>query len=280
LLVQRGADVNARDMMGDSPLSLAREHWPMPLLANYMLKLIPAPPTWVADTIEHCQSCGTGWSVTTRRHHCRHCASLVCSTCSVHRVAIPKFNILSAVRVCNSCHEALSWPAAVQEVDDDPFDRRGEEPSYNSTMGSSFDAPGPMRFTLNSSLDGSFGTGARAANHQQQQHYPVAKSGFNSLPSSPTGRALSPRGDVSFDAASGSGSLGNSSAQTGGNASNSPGSFNRPNVGATTSTTIRESLGNDKGSFASPSRPKTTRSRHIQVKTRKKATVRQVTLDD
>uniref|UniRef100_A0A7S2RPC1 Ankyrin repeat and FYVE domain-containing protein 1 n=1 Tax=Mucochytrium quahogii TaxID=96639 RepID=A0A7S2RPC1_9STRA len=119
ILVRRGAEVNARDVLGQSPLSIAREFWPLPLLANALLKLIPSPPTWVEDSqASECEACGSTFSVTHRRHHCRHCSSLFCASCAGHFMPIPKYGIEKSVRVCSGCHEALSWPTAM-EVDED-----------------------------------------------------------------------------------------------------------------------------------------------------------------
>lgn len=112
--VKRGADIHARDMFHNSPLSLAREFWPFPILANYMLKLLPTTPEWVDDKeTDRCESCSNVFSVTVRRHHCRHCGSIVCAPCSSNTMSIPQFGIESKVRVCTACHEALSWPNTI-----------------------------------------------------------------------------------------------------------------------------------------------------------------------
>jgi len=119
LLVQRGAVVNVPDKSGASPLSIAREYWPLPALANSLLKLLPSPPEWVDDAVSNeCESCDALFSISTRRHHCRHCGSVVCGQCSRNFVAIPKFGIDKPVRVCNGCHEALSWPSTAEWEED------------------------------------------------------------------------------------------------------------------------------------------------------------------
>jgi len=119
LLIRRGADIHARDIFNNSPLSLARELWPFQKLANNMLKLLPAAPSWVDDAdTNRCESCTNLFSVTVRRHHCRHCGSIICTECSPHNMALPRFGIAKNVRVCTACFEALSWPSIGVDVGD------------------------------------------------------------------------------------------------------------------------------------------------------------------
>ena len=69
-------------------------------------------PVWVQDRdVKNCQVCAKKFSMTTRRHHCRKCGSVVCSECSSFRLKIATSND-KAVRVCSKCwKEAASTPS-------------------------------------------------------------------------------------------------------------------------------------------------------------------------
>jgi len=123
MLLDFGADVNARDHFEDTPLALAREHWPLGLFANIVLRQLKTQPRWVADTeVTHCESCKSEFSMTNRKHHCRHCCAIHCSACTMRKVPIPKFVIKGEVRVCDACFEALTWHDEPDALIDDGFD--------------------------------------------------------------------------------------------------------------------------------------------------------------
>lgn len=79
-----------------------------------LLSHLRAPPAWTADDENStCTLCDKSFSVSHRRHHCRHCGRLVCKACSPMKVFIPKFGITQKpVRVCSVCHSLLSFPRA------------------------------------------------------------------------------------------------------------------------------------------------------------------------
>ncbi|EFN77373.1 rabankyrin-5 [Harpegnathos saltator] len=54
-----------------------------------------------------CLECGTKFSLTMRKHHCRHCGRILCSKCSGQDVPIIKFNLNKPVRVCDVCFDVL-----------------------------------------------------------------------------------------------------------------------------------------------------------------------------
>jgi hypothetical protein len=81
-------------------------------------------PIWTPDSHSNsCTVCQAAFSMFYRRHHCRHCGSLVCDTCSSYRSMIPEVSS-APVRVCKSCHDLLA-----EEVDD----KRRSTTSVSST---------------------------------------------------------------------------------------------------------------------------------------------------
>ena len=54
-----------------------------------------------------CLECGTKFSLTMRKHHCRHCGRILCNKCSGHDVPIVKFGLNKPVRVCAVCFDVL-----------------------------------------------------------------------------------------------------------------------------------------------------------------------------
>ncbi|XP_058788653.1 rabankyrin-5 [Phymastichus coffea] len=54
-----------------------------------------------------CLECGTKFSLTMRKHHCRHCGRILCSRCSDQDVPILKFGQNKPVRVCAVCFDVL-----------------------------------------------------------------------------------------------------------------------------------------------------------------------------
>lgn len=62
-------------------------------------------PEWEDSPV--CQRCRTQFSLTNRKHHCRHCGKCVCNDCSSNQAPIPKFAIYEPVRVCHGCYLRL-----------------------------------------------------------------------------------------------------------------------------------------------------------------------------
>jgi len=61
-------------------------------------------PVWTKDHAgAKCELCSKGFNLITRRHHCRNCGKLVCSSCSPHRLLIPGISKSKKQRVCNEC---------------------------------------------------------------------------------------------------------------------------------------------------------------------------------
>ncbi|XP_062508483.1 RUN and FYVE domain-containing protein 2-like [Corticium candelabrum] len=61
---------------------------------------------WADDrSITDCQQCKKPFSVARRKHHCRNCGGVFCSSCSDNTMPLP--SSAKPVRVCDSCHDVL-----------------------------------------------------------------------------------------------------------------------------------------------------------------------------
>ena len=70
-------------------------------------KLGNSAPVWVPDRrVTMCQNCGAEFSVLVRRHHCRACGKVVCSTCSANKAPL-RYRDFEVARVCDDCFEVL-----------------------------------------------------------------------------------------------------------------------------------------------------------------------------
>lgn len=74
-----------------------------------MPKEIPGKDRWIPDdATSHCMCCKRQkFSLVTRRHHCRRCGRVVCSSCSQNRVEIVEIYGDLPVRVCLECHQQM-----------------------------------------------------------------------------------------------------------------------------------------------------------------------------
>ena len=64
-------------------------------------------PVWIPDQrVTMCQLCGEEFTLVTRRHHCRACGKVVCSSCSANKAPV-KYRQFESVRVCDHCFDAL-----------------------------------------------------------------------------------------------------------------------------------------------------------------------------
>ncbi|XP_057981603.1 uncharacterized protein LOC131166953 isoform X2 [Malania oleifera] len=67
---------------------------------------LPAKPSlkgnnWVVDA-SHCQGCSSQFTFINRKHHCRRCGGLFCSSCTLHRMVL-RGQGDSPVRICEPC---------------------------------------------------------------------------------------------------------------------------------------------------------------------------------
>ena len=64
---------------------------------------------WMKDEhSESCVDCKVKFTIYERKHHCRNCGKVFCSSCSQYQAEIPRLKILQPVRVCKSCHNDLT----------------------------------------------------------------------------------------------------------------------------------------------------------------------------
>ncbi|XP_058062633.1 RUN and FYVE domain-containing protein 2 isoform X3 [Anopheles bellator] len=71
----------------------------------------PGGGGWTPDKIvSRCTGCEKEFSITRRKHHCRNCGKIFCSSCSEHVAALPVANDQGGkpVRVCDHCWEKLT----------------------------------------------------------------------------------------------------------------------------------------------------------------------------
>ncbi|XP_061690642.1 RUN and FYVE domain-containing protein 1 [Syngnathoides biaculeatus] len=57
------------------------------------------------DEATQCKQCQKEFSISRRKHHCRNCGDIYCSTCSSNELALPSYP--RPVRVCDMCHSLL-----------------------------------------------------------------------------------------------------------------------------------------------------------------------------
>ena len=77
------------------------------------------------EDVDDCSSCRQPFSVTRRKHHCRHCGRIFCADCTPKQVPRPPLYTVHctvvqvasgpagrASRVCDVCHTLLSHHSA------------------------------------------------------------------------------------------------------------------------------------------------------------------------
>jgi len=74
---------------------------------------------WVDDAAaDACMNCHARFGVMQlrRKHHCRRCGKVVCSTCSRAREVVPDYHPAKPQRVCNNCMAQAAVPEASEEA--------------------------------------------------------------------------------------------------------------------------------------------------------------------
>ena len=71
-----------------------------------LLDILNKESPWVEA--EFCLECKNKFSITNRKHHCRHCGRVLCKKCSEKEISILKFSLQKPVRVCDVCFDVLT----------------------------------------------------------------------------------------------------------------------------------------------------------------------------
>lgn len=72
------------------------------------------PPYWIPDSMTNqCMQCDSKFSLIKRRHHCRACGLLLCSSCCNEKFILPYLG--SEGRICKNCLEILIVQAQQQQ---------------------------------------------------------------------------------------------------------------------------------------------------------------------
>merc|ERR1719401_426320 len=72
-----------------------------------------APAKWVDDArAPACMRCHTAFNTFKRRHHCRKCGEVVCSTCSPNRMLLPEVHATREQRICTACEAGQQGSSA------------------------------------------------------------------------------------------------------------------------------------------------------------------------
>lgn len=107
VLVRAGACLAAENKEG---VSIFNYNVPTKQLLHRLLDSLSAEAPWADSDL--CQQCSTKFTITMRRHHCRHCGRMLCHKCSSHDVPILKFNMNKPQRVCEICFNVLQVGAS------------------------------------------------------------------------------------------------------------------------------------------------------------------------
>ncbi|XP_037956242.1 rabankyrin-5 [Teleopsis dalmanni] len=76
-----------------------------------LLDQLPQESPWSESDL--CQECGSKFTLTMRKHHCRHCGRVLCFKCSNNDVPILKFGINKPVRVCQVCFNVIHGGSSI-----------------------------------------------------------------------------------------------------------------------------------------------------------------------
>ncbi|GAB6018527.1 Zinc finger FYVE domain-containing protein 21 [Chamberlinius hualienensis] len=75
-------------------------------------------PPWIADNeCSQCMNCHVRFDFIKRRHHCRRCGKIFCSSCCEEKVSLPRMCFVDPVRLCSPCAE-------VTRKENDFYDRQ------------------------------------------------------------------------------------------------------------------------------------------------------------
>ncbi|XP_063171427.1 myotubularin-related protein 3 isoform X4 [Candoia aspera] len=75
---------------------------------------------WLPDHLAaHCYSCDSVFWLVSRKHHCRNCGNVFCSSCCNQKAPVPSQQLFEPSRVCKTCYSSLhpSSPSLDLELD-------------------------------------------------------------------------------------------------------------------------------------------------------------------
>ncbi|XP_050296333.1 zinc finger FYVE domain-containing protein 26 homolog [Anthonomus grandis grandis] len=83
--------------------------------AFIMPEEVPSKEDWIGNTeVIECMICMCSFSMFNRRHHCRRCGRVICSSCSKRRMIVPTYGDI-LVRVCNDCFGQTFSDSSISE---------------------------------------------------------------------------------------------------------------------------------------------------------------------
>ncbi|XP_021112842.1 myotubularin-related protein 3 isoform X3 [Heterocephalus glaber] len=63
---------------------------------------------WLPDHLAaHCYACDSAFWLASRKHHCRNCGNVFCSSCCNQKVPVPSQQLFEPSRVCKACYSSL-----------------------------------------------------------------------------------------------------------------------------------------------------------------------------
>ncbi|XP_065594864.1 myotubularin-related protein 3 isoform X2 [Cyrtonyx montezumae] len=73
---------------------------------------------WLPDHLAaHCYGCDSAFWLASRKHHCRNCGNVFCSSCCNQKVPVPSQQLFEPSRVCKSCYSSLQPSSASLDLD-------------------------------------------------------------------------------------------------------------------------------------------------------------------
>ncbi|KAJ5078403.1 faciogenital dysplasia protein [Anaeramoeba ignava] len=87
-------------------------------------------PIWKQDKeVKLCMICGTKFTLTKRRHHCRNCGNIICNSCSSKKMRLPHIS-QTLQRVCDYCYNDLNEKSllAIGETKQEKTETKKPEP--------------------------------------------------------------------------------------------------------------------------------------------------------
>ncbi|XP_015733466.1 myotubularin-related protein 3 isoform X4 [Coturnix japonica] len=73
---------------------------------------------WIPDHLAaHCYGCDSTFWFVSRKHHCRNCGNVFCSSCCNQKVPVPSQQLFEPSRVCKSCYSSLHPSSASLDLE-------------------------------------------------------------------------------------------------------------------------------------------------------------------